>query len=46
MKHFADGIQAGFLGTAFHWSDVLIVGLWGLGALLVTLRFFSWEPRN
>jgi hypothetical protein len=25
---------------------VLIVGLWGVGALLVTLRFFSWEPRN
>jgi ABC-2 type transport system permease protein len=46
VKHFADGIQAGFLGTAFHWSDVLVVGLWGLGALLVTLRFFSWEPRN
>ena len=46
VKHFADGIQAGFLGTVFHWSDVLVVGLWGLGALLVTLRFFSWEPRN
>ncbi|MEP7369955.1 MAG: ABC transporter permease [Dermatophilaceae bacterium] len=46
VKHFADGIQAGFLGTAFHWSDVFIVGLWGAGALLVTLRFFSWEPRS
>jgi ABC-2 type transport system permease protein len=46
VKHFADGIQAGFLGTTFDWSDVLIVGLWGLGALLVTLRYFSWEPRH
>lgn len=46
VKHFADGIQAGFLGTAFHWGDVLVVGLWGLGALMVTLRFFSWEPRS
>jgi ABC-2 type transport system permease protein len=46
VKHFADGIQAGFLGTAFHWSDVLVVGLWGIGALLVTLRFFRWEPRS
>jgi hypothetical protein len=45
VKHFADGIQAGFLGTVFHWSDV-VVGLWGLGALLVALRSFSWEPRN
>ena len=46
VKHFADGIQAGFLGTVFHWSDVLVVALWGLGALLVTLRYFSWEPRH
>jgi ABC-2 type transport system permease protein len=46
VRHFADGIQAGFLGTAFHWSDVLIIGAWGLGALLLTLRFFSWEPRH
>lgn len=46
VKHFADGIHAGFLGTVFHWSDVRIVGLWGLGALLVTLRFVSVEVRN
>jgi ABC-2 type transport system permease protein len=46
VKHFADGIQAGFLGTTFAWSDVLVVGAWGLGALLLTLRFFSWEPRS
>jgi ABC-2 type transport system permease protein len=45
VKHFADGIQAGFLGTTFSWIDVLVVGAWGLGALLLTLRFFSWEPR-
>jgi ABC-2 type transport system permease protein len=46
VKHFADGIQAGFLGTAFRWSDVLIVGLWGFAALLLSMRYFSWEPRN
>jgi ABC-2 type transport system permease protein len=45
VKHFADGIQAGFLGTALHWSDVLVLAVWGLGGLLVALRFFSWEPR-
>ncbi len=44
--HFARGMQAGFLGTAFHWSDVLIVALWGLGGLLIAARFFSWEPRT
>jgi ABC-2 type transport system permease protein len=46
VKHFADGMQAGFLGTAFHWSDVLVVAGWGLAGLLLAARFFSWEPRR
>jgi ABC-2 type transport system permease protein len=46
VKHFADGIQAGFLGTAFHWTDVLVLAAWGLGGLLIALRYFSWEPRT
>ena len=45
VKHFADGMQAGFLGTAFHVSDVLVVAAWGVGAMLFALRFFTWEPR-
>ncbi len=44
--HFARGMQAGFLGTAFHWTDVLVVAAWGLGGLLLSVRFFSWEPRT
>jgi NADH:ubiquinone reductase (H+-translocating) len=35
-----------FLGTAFHRTDVLFVAAWGLGGLLLALRFFSWEPRS
>jgi ABC-2 type transport system permease protein len=46
VKHFADGLQAGFLGTTFHWSDVLVVAAWGLAGLLLATRFFSWEPRR
>jgi ABC-2 type transport system permease protein len=46
VRHFADGMQAGFLGTPFHWSDVLVVAAWGLGGLLFSVRFFSWEPRS
>jgi ABC-2 type transport system permease protein len=46
VKHFADAIQAGFLGTAFHWNDVLIVAAWGAAGLLLAVRFFSWEPRR
>jgi ABC-2 type transport system permease protein len=42
--HFARGMQAGFLGTAFNWTDVLVVAAWGLGGLLLSVRFFSWEP--
>jgi ABC-2 type transport system permease protein len=46
VKHFADGMQAGFLGTSFHWSDVLVVAAWGLAGLILATRFFSWEPRR
>ena len=30
VNQFVDGIQAGFLGTPFHWNDVLIVAIWGV----------------
>jgi ABC-2 type transport system permease protein len=44
--HFARGMQAGFLGTTFYWTDVLVVAGWGVGGLLAAVRFFSWEPRT
>jgi ABC-2 type transport system permease protein len=46
VKHFAAGMQAGFIGTSFSWIDVLIVAAWGLAGLLLAIRFFSWEPRT
>ena len=46
VKHFADGVQAGFLGTTFHWSDALVVGAWGIFGLIMAARYFSWEPRT
>jgi ABC-2 type transport system permease protein len=46
IRHFAAGMQAGFLGTPFHWSDVVIVALWGVAGLLLAIRYFSWEPRT
>jgi ABC-2 type transport system permease protein len=45
VKHFADGMQTGFIGLPFKWSDVLIVAAWGVAGLLLAARFFSWEPR-
>jgi ABC-2 type transport system permease protein len=46
VKHFAAGMQAGFIGTAFSWTDVLVVAVWGLAGLLLAIRYFSWEPRT
>ena len=46
VKHFADGMQASFVGTALHWSDVLLVGAWGIAGLILAVRYFSWEPRT
>ena len=45
VRHFANGMQAGFLGTSFNWTDVLVVAAWGVAGLLFAVRFFSWEPR-
>ncbi len=46
VKHFADGMGAGFLGLPFKWSDVLIVAVWGLAGLVLAARYFTWEPRQ
>lgn len=46
VRHFALGMQAGFLGTPFNWTDVIVVAAWGLAGLVVAARFFSWEPRR
>jgi ABC-2 type transport system permease protein len=45
VKHFAAGMLAGFVGTPFDWTDVIVVAAWGLAGLLVATRYFSWEPR-
>jgi len=46
VRHFALGMQAGFLGTAFHWTDVLVVAAWGTAGIVLAIRFFTWEPRT
>ncbi|HLN15269.1 MAG TPA: ABC transporter permease [Acidimicrobiales bacterium] len=46
VRHFAQGMLAGFVGTPFHWSDVLFVALWGLAGLILGVRYFAWEPRT
>lgn len=46
VRHFATGMQAGFLGTPFHWTDVAVVAAWGIGGLVLSIRYFSWESRR
>jgi ABC-2 type transport system permease protein len=46
VRHFAQGMLAGFVGTPFRWSDVLFVAVWGLAGLLLSIRYFAWEPRT
>ena len=46
VRHFASGMQAGFIGTPFDWTDVLVVAAWGVAGLLLAVRYFSWEPRT
>jgi ABC-2 type transport system permease protein len=48
VRHFADALIGSFFalnGSGLQGRDVLIVGVWGLAGLLISLRFFSWEPR-
>lgn len=46
VRPFVLAMQAGFLGTAFSWTDVLVVAAWGVAGMLAATRFFTWEPRR
>jgi ABC-2 type transport system permease protein len=46
IRHFVLSMQAGFLGAAFSWTDVLVVAAWGAAGVLLAIRFFTWEPRQ
>jgi len=46
VRHFAEGMQAGFLGTTFRWSDVAVVAAWGVGGVVLAAKYFSWQPRK
>jgi ABC-2 type transport system permease protein len=48
VRHFSDAMQIAFFpsGSAFSWPDLAILAAWGIGGLLLALRFFSWEPRR
>jgi ABC-2 type transport system permease protein len=50
IRHLSDALQVVYSpfteGVGFEWDNLLVIGLWGLGGLLLAIRFFSWEPRR
>jgi ABC-type multidrug transport system permease subunit len=49
LKHFAnavaDDLNPYLTGSGFYADHLAVMGLWGLGALLVAVRFFRWDRR-
>jgi ABC-2 type transport system permease protein len=50
VKHFVQAMLDSYFPLpgrdALPGRDLLIVALWGIGAVLVAIRYFSWEPRR
>jgi ABC-2 type transport system permease protein len=50
MNHFNNALltplNPNTTGTRIAWLDILVVAAWGLGALIVALRFFRWTPTG
>ena len=46
VRHFFLSMQAGFIGTPFDWTNVLVVAAWGIAGMVLAVRFFTWEPRQ
>jgi ABC-2 type transport system permease protein len=50
IKPFAEALQASFNpyaeGNGFEWDNLAVVAAWGILGLVLSLRFFSWEPRR
>jgi ABC-2 type transport system permease protein len=46
VKHLVDAMRDSYLGLAFHWSDLAVMGIWLIAAVLVASRTFRWEPSR
>lgn len=50
IYHFSEAMQHAFnpfeVGSGLRGGDLLIVAVWGVGALLVAARYFRWEPTR
>ena len=46
VRHFAAGMLAGFVGTPFDWTDVLVVAARGVAGLLVAVASSAGSRRR
>jgi ABC-2 type transport system permease protein len=46
VRHLVDAMRASYLGAPFHWSDILVMAVWLVGAVIVAARTFKWEPSR
>jgi ABC-2 type transport system permease protein len=44
VKHLVDAMRNSYLGLPFVWSDILVMAVWLIAAVLVASRTFRWEP--
>ena len=44
VRHLVHAMQYSYLGLPFQWSDVAVMAIWMIGAILVATRTFRWEP--
>ena len=43
---FFTSYEPGVTGAGFEWGHLAIVAAWGLGGMLLAIRFFRWTPRT
>jgi ABC-2 type transport system permease protein len=48
IRHFFEAFFDAYVpgGPTIAWDHLLIVAIWGVGGLLLAVRFFRWTPRS
>jgi ABC-2 type transport system permease protein len=48
IRHFFEAFFDAYVpgGATIAWGHLLIVAIWGVGGLLLAVRFFRWTPRS
>jgi ABC-2 type transport system permease protein len=49
IRHFFEAFFNAYVpggGAEISWSNILVVAIWGVGGLLLAVRYFRWTPRS